>query len=109
MEDDEPQSGSAGHAAAAGHPRPTLGAEALRDELNRAALRLSLDSEGTAIDFMLPTLAEPWAGAGHNWDVQASCPESLDAIARRAVEQVAALWDLDPQDSGEAVTFEAEE
>ncbi|MCU6454058.1 hypothetical protein LPN01_08210 [Sphingomonas sp. A2-49] len=82
--------------------RPRLNAEALRDELNQAALRLSLDSEGARIDFMLPTLAEPDegivlpAGSGHNWDVQAFCPEGLDAIARKAVEQVAAQWDLEP-------------
>jgi hypothetical protein len=89
--------------------RPTLAATALRDELNQAALRLSLDSEGARIEFMLPTLADPWdGGAIHNWDVQAFCPEQLDAIARRAVEQVAAVWDLDPQGAEEDVTFEAE-
>jgi hypothetical protein len=83
--------------------RPRLSPEALRDELNQAALRLSLDSEGARIEFMLPTLAEADDGnllhdmAGHNWDVQAFCPEALDGIARKAVEQVAALWDLDPQ------------
>lgn len=77
--------------------RPTLGAAALRDELNQAALALSLDSEGAKIDFMLPTLAEAGVDrAEHNWDVQAYCPEELDAIARRAVERVAAIWDLDP-------------
>ncbi len=85
--------------------RPRLGAEALRDELNQAALRLSLDSEGARIEFMLPTLAEPDEGllhrdlSGHNWDVQAYCPEELDGIARKAVEQVAAQWDLDAQAS----------
>ncbi len=77
--------------------RPVLSAAALRDELNQAALRLSLDSEGAKIEFMLPTLAEPAGGVGHNWDVQAYCPEPLDDIARKAVEQVAAIWDLDPQ------------
>lgn len=82
--------------------RPRLGPEALRDELNQAALRLSLDSEGARIEFMLPTLAEADEGmlsrdmSGHNWDVQAFCPEALDGIARKAVEQVAAIWDLDP-------------
>ena len=110
MEDDNRPSPSPEHDdPATGRGRPMLSAAALRDELNRAAMRLSLDSEGAAIDFMLPTLSEPWEGAGHNWDVQAFCPESLDTIARRAVEQVAALWDLDPQDSGEEVTFEAEQ
>jgi hypothetical protein len=83
--------------------RPRLRADALRDELNQAALRLSLDSEGAKIEFKLPTLAEPDEGllghtmAGHNWDVQAYCPETLDTIARKAVEQVAAQYDLDPQ------------
>lgn len=83
--------------------RPRLSAEALRDELNQAALRLAMDSQGARIEFMLPTLAEPDEGllrhdlSGHNWDVQAHCPEPLDAIARKAVEQVAAIWDLDPQ------------
>jgi hypothetical protein len=82
--------------------RATLSAEALRDELNQAALRLSLDSEGAKIDFMLPTLAPEGDGAAdHNWDVQAYCPEGLDEIARRAVEQVAADWDLDPRSSEE--------
>jgi hypothetical protein len=82
--------------------RPRLSAAALRDELNQAALRLSMDSEGAKIDFMLPTLAEPDEGlleqdlTGHNWDVQAYCPEALDRIARRAVEQVAEVWDLEP-------------
>jgi hypothetical protein len=77
--------------------RPTLGAAALRDQLNRAALLLSLDSEGSKIEFMLPTLASAGpARAAHNWDVQAYCPEELDAIARKAVERVAAEWDLDP-------------
>ncbi len=77
--------------------RAQLSAEALRDELNQAALRLSMDSEGAKIDFMLPTIADAAAGAmEHNWDVQAYCPEELDGIARKAVEQVAALWDLDP-------------
>ncbi|MBI0476777.1 hypothetical protein D9601_15610 [Sphingomonas sp. MA1305] len=79
--------------------RATLTAEALRDELNQAALRLSLDSEGAKIDFMLPTLAD--GVADHNWDVQAYCPEGLDDIARRAVEQVAAAWDLDPRGGGD--------
>ena len=83
--------------------RATLTAEALRDELNQAALRLSLDSEGAKIDFMLPTLADTGGGGGadHNWDVQAYCPEGLDDIARRAVEQVAAAWDLDPRGGGD--------
>ena len=77
--------------------RERLGAESLRDELNQAALRLSLDSEGAKIEFMLPTLADPEDGiVMHNWDVQAFCPEELDGIARKAVEQVAATWDLDP-------------
>ena len=89
--------------------RPVLSASALRDELNQAALRLSLDSEGARIEFMLPTLDDPWdGGAGHNWDVQAFCPEDLDSIARRAVEQVAAVWDLDPHNTEDEVTFEAE-
>ncbi|MEH3158827.1 MAG: hypothetical protein PGN08_07705 [Sphingomonas taxi] len=84
--------------------RPTLGAEALRDELNQAALRLSMDSEGAKIDFLLPTLADPAEGASdHNWDVQAYCPEELDGIARKAVEQVAAEWDLDPRSEDEPV------
>lgn len=84
--------------------RPTLGPAALRDELNQAALRLSMDSEGARIEFMLPTLADTGGGGiGHNWDVQAYCPEPLDGIARKAVEQVAAVWDLDPHASdGEA-------
>lgn len=83
--------------------RPCLGAEALRDELNQAALRLSMDSEGAKIDFMLPTLADPEEGdSDHNWDVQAYCPEELDRIARKAVEQVAALWDLDPRPTEDA-------
>lgn len=79
-----------------------LSAEALRDELNQAALHLSMDSEGAKIDFLLPTLAEPDEGllkqdmSGHNWDVQAYCPAALDGIARKAVEKVAAVWDLDP-------------
>lgn len=83
--------------------RPRLSAEALRDELNQAALQLSMDSEGAKIEFMLPTLAEPDETAlrqdmsGHNWDVQAYCPEELDGIARKAVQRVAASWDLDPQ------------
>ncbi len=78
--------------------RPRLSAEALRDELNQAALRLSLDSEGAKIEFLLPTLADPAEGSSaHNWDVQAFCPEELDGIARKAVEQVAVHWDLDPQ------------
>ena len=89
--------------------RPVLGASALRDELNQAALRLSLDSEGAKIEFMLPTLVDPWDGkAGHNWDVQAFCPEELDGIARRAVEQVAAAWDLDPHNTEDEVTFVAD-
>ena len=89
--------------------RPVLSASALRDELNQAALRLSLDSEGARIEFMLPTLADPWDGAsGHNWDVQAFCPEELDAIARRAVEEVAADWDLDPHNTEDDVTFVAD-
>lgn len=84
--------------------RPRLDAEALRDELNQAALQLSLDSEGAKIDFMLPTLADPAEGASdHNWDVQAYCPEELDGIARKAVEQVAALWDLDPHHADDHV------
>lgn len=77
--------------------RPQLTAAALRDELNQASLQLSLDSEGAKIEFMLPTLADPTDGAmNHNWDVQAFCPEELDGIARKAVERVAAIWDLDP-------------
>lgn len=90
--------------------RPRLSAEALRDELNQAALQLSMDSEGAKIEFMLPTLAEPDEGllmpdlSGHNWDVQAYCPEPLDGIARKAVERVAAQWDLDPQAGGDAAT-----
>lgn len=82
--------------------RPRISAEALRDELNQAALQLSMDSEGAKIEFMLPTLAEPDEGqlqqdlSGHNWDVQAYCPEELDKIARKAVERVAESWDLDP-------------
>jgi len=79
--------------------RPALSAAALRDELNQAALRLSLDSEGARIEFMLPTLAEATGGADHNWDVQAYCPEPLDDIARKAVEQVAEVYDLDPHAS----------
>jgi len=83
--------------------RPALSAEALRDELNQAALRLSMDSEGAKIEFMLPTLADPEEGrSDHNWDVQAYCPEELDRIARKAVEQVAALWDLDPRQTEDA-------
>lgn len=75
--------------------RAVLTAERIRDELNQAALRLSLDSEGGRIDFMLPTLADPDDGpADHNWDVDAHCPEGLDELARRAVEQVAAEYDL---------------
>lgn len=75
--------------------RPLLSAEQLRDELDQAALRFSLDSEGTRIEFMLPTLADHDDGAAdHNWDVAVYCPEGLDAIARRAVEEVAAVWDL---------------
>jgi hypothetical protein len=77
--------------------RPLLSAERLRDELNQAALRLSLDSEGARIDFMLPTLADPAEAFDHNWDVQAFCPEGLDEICRRAVEQVAELWDLEAE------------
>ncbi|GAA0670929.1 hypothetical protein FHT00_000691 [Sphingomonas insulae] len=91
--------------------RPTLGAAALRDELNQAALHLSRDSEGAKIDFLLPTLAEPDEGllqqglSGHNWDVQVYCPEALDGIARKAVEKVAAVWDLDPHAiDGDAAT-----
>jgi len=85
--------------------RPRLSAAALRDELNQAALRLSMDSEGAKIDFLLPTPAAPEdVGGAHNWDVRAYCPEGLDPIARRAVEEVAAQWDLDPgaatQDEG---------
>ncbi len=75
--------------------KPVLSAEQIRDELNRVALRLSADSEGSRIEFMLPTLADPADGPfDHNWDVQAYCPEGLDALARRAVEEVAAKYDL---------------
>lgn len=84
-------SGTGGPAMA----RETLTAEQIRDELNQAALRLSLDSEGGKIDFMLPTVADPVAGGDHNWDVSVYCPEGLDELCRRAVEQVAALYDLD--------------
>lgn len=84
--------------------RGLLDAERLRDELNQAALRHSVDSEGAKIDFMLPTPADPEEQFDHNWDVQASCPEGLDTIARRAVEEVAAQWDLDPDaQNGETV------
>lgn len=83
--------------------RPRLGAEALRDELNRAALRLSLDSEGAAIDFGLPTPSPPHHGdAPHNWDVQALCPEALHEIALKAVEYVAARWDLEVEEEQDA-------
>ena len=76
-------------------PKPTRSAEELRDELNRTALRFSIDSEGRRIEFFLPTLADPDDGpAEHNWDVQAACPEGLDELARRAVEDVAARYDL---------------
>lgn len=69
-------------------------AEQLRDELNRAALRLSLDGEGGKIDFMLPTRADPEEGGEHNWDVSVYCPEGLDDLCRRAVMEVAASYDL---------------
>jgi len=76
-------------------PKPTRSAEELREELNRVALRLSLDSEGSRIEFFLPTFADPLEGpADHNWDVQAACPEGLDELARRAVDDVAARYDL---------------
>ncbi len=75
--------------------RPSLTAEEIRDELNQAALRFSLDGEGGQIDFMLPTAAEPINSAAPNWDVQAECPEGLDELARRAVLEVAANYDLD--------------
>lgn len=75
--------------------RPSLSAEEIRDELNQAALRFSLDGEGSKIDFMLPTPAEPIDLSAPNWDVQAECPEGLDEIARRAVEEVSANYDLD--------------
>lgn len=74
--------------------RALLTAEQIRDELNRSALRHSLDSEGSKIEFMLPTLAPHEDDDVHNWDVQAYCPEGLDELARRAVEEVAARWDL---------------
>jgi hypothetical protein len=75
--------------------KPTRSAEELREELNRTALKFSLDSEGSKIEFFLPTLADPSEGpADHNWDVQATCPEGLDELARRAVEHVAARYDL---------------
>ena len=61
--------------------RPSLTAEEIRDELNQAALRFSLDGEGSKIDFMLPTPAEPESVSSPNWDVQAECPEGLDEIA----------------------------
>lgn len=94
--------------------RPRLSAAALRDELNQAALHLSMDSEGAKIDFMLPTLAEPDEGllerdfSGHNWDVQAYCPEALDTIARKAVERVAAVWDLDPHGADDGTANRAD-
>ena len=75
--------------------RPSLSAEAIRHELNQAALRYSLDGEGSKIDFMLPTPAAPISAASPNWDVQAECPDGLDELARRAVEEVSANYDLD--------------
>ncbi|RZM17843.1 MAG: hypothetical protein EOP67_61740 [Sphingomonas sp.] len=75
--------------------RPSLTAEEIRDELNQAALRFSLDGEGSKIDFMLPTPAEPVNMSAPNWDVQAECPEGLDEIARRAVAEVSANFDLE--------------
>ncbi len=75
--------------------RPSLTAEEIRDELNQAALRFSLDGEGSKIDFLLPTPAEPVNTSAPNWDVQAECPEGLDEIARRAVEEVSANFDLE--------------
>ncbi|WP_445192885.1 hypothetical protein ACT009_02875 [Sphingomonas sp. Tas61C01] len=75
--------------------RPSLTAEEIRDELNQAALRFSLDGEGSKIDFLLPTPAEPVNTSAPNWDVQAECPEELDEIARRAVEEVSANFDLE--------------
>jgi hypothetical protein len=75
--------------------RPSLSAEAIRDELNQAALRYSLDGEGASIDFMLPTRAEPVDATSPNWDVEAECPEGLDELARRAVIEVSQNYDLD--------------
>ena len=83
--------------------RPSLSAEAIRDELNQAALRYSLDGEGASIDFMLPTRAEPVDATSPNWDVEAECPEGLDELARHAEAGVA---DHHPGLPGQAREFE---
>ncbi len=87
--------------------RTLLTAEEMQAELNRTALRLSLDSEGREIEFMLPTPADPGEGGDHNWDVSVYCPTGLDELCRRAVEEVAARYDLETDEPGGERTDEA--
>ena len=86
--------GSSALAGVGALSRSQHSAEDIRDELERVAASLSARGEDLELGFHLPRLAAPDWPFPHNWDVAVAVPEGLEDLAFRAIDAVAARWDL---------------
>ena len=70
-------------------------ADEIREELERVSASLSSNGEGLNLEFRRPFPVGPHWPFTHNWDVRVVVPAGLEDLAFRAIDDVAARWDLE--------------
>lgn len=69
-------------------------AREIQEELERVASVLCERDEDLQLDFSLPEPASGEWPFKQNWDVRVAVPDGLEPLAFRAIQTVAAHWDL---------------